>query len=139
MTISSENHAKDGETTGIEAAPEESFSRRSVIFRSLGSLPHRASVVSAALFAGIAARGTAPALAANWSCCNLARPDHWCATGGGDPGIPFWCNYGGYKRIWYCCQGAYLTGCGECQSGTGTCHDGPTWYCSYGWLTNLGC
>jgi hypothetical protein len=111
---------------------EESLERQS-FFRSIThwSSRRRLSVAAAALFAGIAARGSGTAEASNWACCQLARPDQWCGSTSGDP--PFWCNYGGFKRVWYCCSNAILWGCGECQSGTGTCFDGPTWYCSYGW------
>ncbi len=105
------------------------------------SLPRRVSVASAALFAGIAARGAPNAEAhagqGNFRCCSLARPDQWCAPAGADV---FWCDHGGFKRVWYCCDtDGVFVGCGECQSSTGTCFNGPTWYCSYGWVERTFC
>ncbi len=129
MTVGIESHVADADVSGVEEASEVAETRRS-LFR-------RVCLASAALYAGLAARGPEAAFAANWKCCTLARLDQWCGSCSCDP--PFWCNYGGFKRVWYCCYGGRLYGCGECQSGTGTCHDGPQWYCSYGWLAFNDC
>jgi hypothetical protein len=128
----------------IRPADEESGSEGALGLSSIlgalpsWSLPRRVCVASAALFAGLAARGAEAAEAGNWNCCNLARLDRWCGSCSTcDP--PFWCNYGGFKRVWYCCQGATLYGCGECISSTGSCYSGPDWYCSYGWFEGHLC
>lgn len=139
MTINDENQFEDGHMDGAEWAPEWCVSRRSLLTTmSLWSLPRKVSLASAALFAGIAARGTPPALAdpgpgyTNWLCCNLGNANVWCAPAGGDP--PFSCDHhGGVRRVWYCCQANHLVGCGECVNG-GTCSSGPPYYCSYGWF-----
>jgi hypothetical protein len=110
------------------------LTRRSLLgATSLWSFRRKLTLASAALFASIAARGPASASAGNVACCNLARPDKRCGNHTGWP--PFWCNYGGFRRLWYCCDGGNFWGCGECQSGSGTCFDGPTFYCSYAWYS----
>jgi hypothetical protein len=135
MTVPSANLAEP-DPVGTESQPAAPLSRRSLLLGlAVRSLPRRLTMASAGIFAGIAALGPTSATAGNWACCTLARLDQWC---GNHPGFdpPFWCNYGGFKRVWYCCEGGTLYGCGECQSGTGTCFNGPTWYCSYGWGIN---
>jgi hypothetical protein len=108
------------------------------------SLGNRLIAASAAVFVAAAARGTDKAYAidpqCNWICCCLAYTDsaHWCvARSWTNP--PYECPAGSYQRVWYCCGPGGVVGCGECQSGSGTCHDGPDWYCSYGWYTGAGC
>lgn len=134
--------APSAERKPMTESTAESVSRRSLFQRTaLWSTPRKISVASAAVFAGIAARGATTASAhagqGQFICCNLARPDQWCAPASGTP--PYWCDHGGFKRYWYCCGPGGMVGCGECQSGTGTCHDGPPFYCSYGWTTTTGC
>lgn len=118
---------------GEAPACEVPVSRRSII--------RRATALSAFLFTAIAARSDpARAHAGQGSpyCCDLARPDQWCAPLSGDP--PFWCDHGGFKRVWYCCHtNGYFYGCGECQATTGTCRNGGTYYCSYAWLVRTFC
>ena len=127
VTIDSADASREEEVAVCEV-PD---SRRSIL--------RRATVLSAGLFAFLAARGeSARAHPGEGSpgCCNLARPDQWCAPHTGyDP--PFWCDHGGFKRVWYCNQTGYLYGCGECQSSTGTCFNGPTFYCSYAWIARI--
>jgi hypothetical protein len=135
MTASSDNHV--GAASMMES--EATLERSSLLGKiAPWSLPRKLSWASAALFAGIAARGTESAYASfhNWNCCSLARMDRWCQGGAGP--WPFVCNYGGYKRAWFCCYMAQLYGCGECNDGGPTCWDGP-FYCSYGWLEFPGC
>jgi len=128
------------------ANPPESIldtpsSRRSALGGvALWSLGRRLPLISAGLFTALAAWGAKTAEAhpgqGNYSCCNLARGDQWCAPLSG--GIDFWCDHGGFKRVWYCCAGNHTVGCGECVGTTGSCFSGP-WYCSYGWLINGAC
>jgi len=130
MTISSEREA------GQAIAPvagEQPVSRRSVLRTIAGwSQFRRVSLASAGLFSGVAALGAHSATAGNWHCCSLVYPaGPWCCNNPGNP-EPFWCCDGGFKRTWYCCEAGALYMCGECQSGTGTCFNGPDWYCSYG-------
>jgi hypothetical protein len=128
----SEKDAGPACLVGAEEAVEEAMSRRSLIRAGrLWALPRRLTLASAALFAGVAARGPASASGSNYACCTLARPDQWCGSTTGNP--PFWCNHGGFKRVWYCCDVTQLWGCGECISSTGTCFSGPVFYCSYAW------
>jgi hypothetical protein len=127
-----ERDAENACVVGVEEAVETTMSRRS-LFRTgrLWALPRRLTLGSAALFAGLAARGPASASGANYACCQLERLDRWCGSTSGNP--PFWCNYGGFKRVWYCCDVTQLWGCGECQDTTGTCRSGIKYYCSYAW------
>jgi hypothetical protein len=124
-------------------ACELSETRRGLVEESLRwRLPRRVSLISAALFAGLAAKGERDAQAhpgqGNFRCCSLARPDQWCAPASGT--TVFSCDHGGFKRIWYCCTSdGIFVGCGECQSSTGTCFGGPLYYCSYGWVERTAC
>ena len=139
MTTDSEQSSAGPDSAELCTPTDELLSRGS-LFASVArwSLPRKISLASAAVFAQMAAWGAATAEAGNWNCCNLARNDHWCGSGPGDP--PFWCNYGGFKRVWYCCQVNGTFGCGECQSSTGDCFSGPDFYCSYGWyVSSTGC
>lgn len=141
MTVADENQLEGACIAGVGSGSDAPVLRRSLLGAiSLWSLPRKMSLASAALFAGFAARGATPALAhpgqGNYLCCNLARPDQWCAPASGDP--PFVCDHGGFKRVWYCCQANHLVGCGECQQTTSCC-SGPNctpgaFYCSYGWF-----
>ena len=144
MTIDDE--AKTANERPSSPRCEALETRRSVLRRAaLTSLPRRLSIASAALFAGMAARGTSDAEAhpgqGNFGCCALARTDRWCAPASGT--AIFSCDHGGNKRVWYCCDfsvnPAVLVGCGECISGTGTCYDGPVFNCSYGWVDKTFC
>jgi hypothetical protein len=106
------------------------------------SLLRRATIASGALFAALAARGTDPASGhpgqGEWACCSLVREDQWCAPlSGSTP--PFWCDHGGFKRVWYCCYNGYFYGCGECHNTTGDCFSGTNYYCSYQWLVRTFC
>ncbi|MDX6518690.1 MAG: hypothetical protein QOF50_1536 [Gaiellaceae bacterium] len=125
MSIAIDPTATHGEEEAI--ACEVPLSRRSIL--------RRATVLSAGLFAALGARGekaSGHAGQGSPACCNLARGDQWCAPTSGDP--PFWCDHGGFKRVWYCNYFGYLWGCGECQKTTGTCFNGDTYYCSYAWI-----
>lgn len=128
-----------GARCAVVSPEDELLSRGSVVGAAARwSLPRKISVASAALFAQVASWRTETAEAGNWQCCNLAVPGTWCHSDPGDP--PFWCNLGGFKRVWYCCTPSATYGCGECQSGTGTCFGGPEFYCSYGWgASEQGC
>jgi hypothetical protein len=112
--------------------PEYRVSRRSVLSALSKSLPRRMSLAGAAVFAGIAARGATPALGhpgyGSPACCGLAKPDVGCQAVGSNS---FACDHGGHATVWYCCDGPYTWMCGECQSGTGNCFSGGTYYCSY--------
>lgn len=124
------------------AAVAAAASRDSLLERmSQWSGPRKMTLAGAAIFAGMAARGTQLASAhagqGGWYCCNLARPDQWCAPTG-DSNV-FWCDHGGFKRVWYCCLPGGLVGCGECQSSTADCHNGSQYYCSYGWGPGAPC
>ena len=127
---------------GIPASCELTETRQTLLRKAgIWSFPRRLSVASAALFAGVAARMSSDAEAhpgqGNFRCCTLARPDQWCAPASGT--AVFWCDHGGFKRIWYCCTtDGIFVGCGECQGSTGTCFAGP-WYCSYGWIERTAC
>jgi hypothetical protein len=121
---------------GDEAATNEEFeSRRSVL--------RRAGALSAGLFAALAARADKahghPGQGSP-GCCLLAQPDQWC-SGCSPCDPPFWCDHGGFKRVWYCVDTNNVTwGCGECISDTGTCWgtSGTQFYCSYGWIADGG-
>ena len=130
MSVTTDSAVRSGET---EAAASEGLESRRSILR-------RATAVSAGLFAALAARtDTARGHPGQGSpgCCDLVRTDQWC-SGCSTCDVPFWCDHGGFKRVWYCWdQYNYTWGCGECQSGTGTCFDGPTWYCSYAWVSRI--
>jgi hypothetical protein len=69
----------------------------------------------------------------HYSCCHLARSPGGCPGSGSS----FTCPTGYNKRVWYCCRGVYLTGCGECTKST-SCWSGP-YACSEYWLTYFGC
>jgi len=68
-------------------------------------------------------------------CCVLARHPGGCPGSG----PTFTCPAGWRKRVWNCCGGGRLQGCGECQSGTGDCHHGGTYKCSEHWTTSNVC
>jgi hypothetical protein len=135
-----------GEKTCVispEREPEPRPTTRRSLLTQVPRLPLRLPLLSAALFAGIAARGTPSAFAhpgqGSPGCCTLAKPDVWCQHVGPLPG-DFSCDHGTNpkKRVWYCCQAGstLFWGCGECQSGTGTCFGGPIWFCSFAWVEN---
>ena len=138
MSTTEKGHADDLEVM-IEQTSRPA-SRRSVVNAlATASLSRRAVAVSAALFAGMAARGTAVAGAhtgqGSPACCNLAKPNLWCAPG---PGSSFTCDHGaGSQTSWYCCDGNFVWMCGECNN-TGNCFNGP-WTCSYAKLINNDC
>lgn len=134
MTIDSAARNRDEEA----ATHEEFESRRSIL--------RRATALSAGFFAALAARAdTARGDPGQGSpgCCGLARPDQWC-SGCSPCDPPFWCDHGGFKRVWYCVDANNVTwGCGECQSDTSTCFgraEAPwtVWYCSYAWIAAGG-
>lgn len=109
----------------LQERPQEGATRRRLLARF--------STMCGALFAGVAARGSI-ALAGNYMCCNLELPDTRCPEYSyGD----FYCAQPSHKKVWYCCTGGDLVGCGECTTG-GTCNH-PSWYCSYGWNPNVLC
>jgi hypothetical protein len=96
--------------------------------------------LSGGLFAGIASLGSGNVSAANFACCTLRYPPGsnegpWCHSNGYGT---FYCTLPGYsKKIWYCCGGNTIWGCGECTQAP-DCNHGP-WECSYGWNTNAPC
>jgi hypothetical protein len=68
-------------------------------------------------------------------CCCLAKSPGGCSGSG----PTFRCPSGWYKRVWYCCGGGRLQGCGECQRGSGNCRQGGTYLCSEHWTTQNVC
>lgn len=68
-------------------------------------------------------------------CCCLAKQPGGCPGSG----PTFTCPQGYRKRVWYCCGGGRLQGCGECQTGTGDCFHGGTYKCSEHWTTQNIC
>jgi len=110
-----------------ETATKARETRRGILTRFVG--------VSAGLFAGLATRGTATALAGNYACCNLAFPHGPFCT---SCGYACWnCPSGYHAHVWYCCYGGRLCGCGECNTGT-DCWSG-SFKCSYPWRTGVAC
>lgn len=140
MTLNRDDQSDSDPAT--DADPLDAPVSRGWFLGMVSTLPRKATLASAALFGGFAARGTEPAIAhpgqGQFYCCSLARPDQWCSqVVGGD----FWCDHGGFKRVWYCCDPSFgVVGCGECQSSSGTCTAFPNeYYCSYGWWTGPSC
>jgi hypothetical protein len=135
MTIANENRSGDAPmAVGSENDSEQRVSRRSVLGTlAPWSLQRKISLASAALFTGIATRGTDQALAhagygSQPACCTLARLDVSCEPVGTNN---FACDHGGVQTLWYCCSGPYTWMCGECISGTGDCFHGDAYFCSY--------
>jgi hypothetical protein len=72
------------------------------------------------------ARGAKPMIY-QYGCCGTAKPPFSC--GGTDfYNCTFPCTH--FKRCWHCSSGASCLACCECQSGSGTCEQGGTYYCS---------
>ncbi len=110
----------------IESVTGETKGRRGF----LGAIG-RVGLSTVAAAAGIQAlskpsSAKAKVAAYQYACCGTALPPFSC--GGNYDTCSFPCSH--YKRCWSCSSGAYCYMCCECQSSSGGCFSGGTYYCS---------